>query len=118
MKFHQLRLGERFRFQGAVLRKVSPLKAAFEDDTEGRQRLIPRSAEVVSVAQDETSEAATLPDNLTGASVQSALDAFVAAIEAGTDVFDPPLTEHQRQQLQRALRQAQRDLTDRLTGGG
>jgi hypothetical protein len=53
MKFTQLPIGARFRYQGRLYSKTSPLAASAED---GAQRLIPRSATVQPA--EPTSEAA------------------------------------------------------------
>ena len=48
MKFHQLPVGTRFRYQERAYRKTTPLAASGED---GSQRVIPRSA-IVSPIED------------------------------------------------------------------
>lgn len=108
MKFHQLRPGARFRLRGAIYRKVSPLKAASEADDS--QRLVPRSAEVALLDDAGTALVETLPENLSRASVEAALDALLAACRRGAERTDPPLSETQLTQLEQAFEAARTDI--------
>jgi hypothetical protein len=58
MKFAQLQIGQRFRYQDKVYRKATPLMAAI--DGEDRQKLIPRSA-VIEPMDAQPAEAAPVP---------------------------------------------------------
>jgi hypothetical protein len=112
VKFHQLRLGARFRYRGMVLRKISPLKAAAEVDD--LQKLIPRSAEVSPLDERGEVIAQRLPDTLPGARLEAALGLFLAACEHAATRTDPALTDAQRAQLMQALQTAGHDLVVRL----
>lgn len=112
MKFHQLRLGARFRYQDKVLRKVSPLRGAGETDE--TQRLIPRSAEVTVLDDDGKAVAARLPDKLAGASVQAAIAQFLIACEQAINHAEPALSDVQQAQLLQAVNAAGNDLMARL----
>ena len=103
MKFHQLQAGARFRYKDAVLRKVSPLKAASERGD--AQQLIPRSAEVILL--DDHGEA--VPENELGR--------LVASFEKTLAGTEPALTDAQAAQLLEALHRAVRDLQGRLATG-
>lgn len=115
MKFHQLRPGARFRFRGAVFRKVAPLSAASEDD--GTHRLIPRSAEVVALGSDGEAAPERLPDTLPSSAVEAAIAQFLAACAHATTCTDPPLTDAQRTQLTQAFDAAGNDLLTMLAAG-
>lgn len=112
MKFHQLRPGARFRYRGAIFRKVAPLSAASEQD--GTQRLIPRSAEVTLLGSDGEAAPERLPDTLPSGAVEAALGQFLAACAHATACVDPPLTDAQRAQLLQAMNAAGNDLLTQL----
>lgn len=115
MKFHQLRPGARFRHQGRVYRKISPLKGACEDDT---QKLIPRSAEVVPLDSDGEPLTRQLPDTVSGAHVEAMFGRFLSDCESAVARIEPPLNQSQRDQLLRELQAAARDLLAELAADG
>jgi hypothetical protein len=108
VKFYQLRPGARFRYRGGIYRKVAPLKAASEADDS--QRLIPRSVEVTLLDAQGEAVADALPDMLPGRRVEAAIERFLPACERAATLIDPPLSESQRTQLQRAFTTAGQDL--------
>lgn len=112
MKFHQLRPGARFRYKGMILRKVSPLKAA--NDNDDTQLLVARSAEVILVDESGEPVPARLPDTLPRARVESALQQFFAACAHATARTDPPLSDDQQAQLARAFNAAGQDMLAQL----
>ena len=112
MKFHQLRPGARFRYRQMILRKVSPLKAAREDDD--TQLLVARSAEVVLVDDSGEPVQERLPDTLPRARVETALEQFFAACARATTRIDPPLSDAQQAQLAQAFNAASQDLLAQL----
>lgn len=73
MKFTQLPIGARFRYQDRLYSKTSPLAASGED---GAQRLIPRSA-VVQPAETAVETDRSAPHDL-----RAALDDYHAACVA------------------------------------
>jgi hypothetical protein len=115
MKFHLLRAGSRFEFRGKRYRKISPLKAAREDDD--TQMLIPRSAEVQAI--DDTGEPVpeALPDTLRGEAVETELARFIEKCREAGRCIDPPLNEQQLSQWLQAVEAAHSDLKTRLAIG-
>lgn len=86
MKFHQLALQARFRYQGKVYRKVSPLQAHCEEDA--TQRLVPRSA-VVAPLEPGGAESADPPATVDEPAARHTLDAFLAgALAAARSAFE------------------------------
>ena len=112
MRFHQLRHGARFEFRGAIYRKISPLKGEIEQD--GLQRLIPRSAEVTLIDECGRVVTAELPGQVGGRRVETELTKFLADCRQATQRLDPPLTEKQGIELERAIGKAGADLLTRL----
>ena len=115
MKFHQLQPGARFAWQGKTFRKVSPLKAACEDDD--TQRLVPRSADV-ELLDSSGRRVGGLPAQLPGSSVQAALDDMAAACRQATDRLDPPLDAERHARLMLAIEKARTDILARLAMPG
>ena len=112
MKFHQLLPGARFRYQDTVFRKVSPLRGASE--TDGTQRLIPRSAEVVLLGTADEPAPEGLPAAIPGPQVEASVHALIADCTRALERIDPPLTGPQRTQLVQAIQAAGNDLLTRL----
>jgi len=115
MRFHQLRPGARFRYKETIYRKISPLRGASETDE--KQKLIPRSAEVALVDEQGQAVAAKLPRSLDSDQLEAELARFSAACDQAALRLDPPLTESQRTLLQRAINSAGEDLLTRLALG-
>ena len=111
MKFHQLRPGARFRCDGKTYQKISPLKAS--DDSDGSQRLVPRSAEVVGL-DDDGREIDTLPETLDRVSVESAVTQLARRLLTTLDRIDPALQPAQRAVLQQAIEVAANDALSQL----
>ena len=101
MKFFQTRPGARFRYRGEIYRKVSPLKASKE--TDDSQKLIPRSGEVTLLDEHGRELVEKLPETLSSERIEAALGHFLPECERAAAHIDPPLTESQRTQLQRAV---------------
>ena len=97
MKFHQLRPGTRFEYEGTLYVKISPLRGVSEAD--GSQRLIARSAQVTLPDELCRTVADKLPERRAGAQVQAELEKFVAACELAATRLTPPLIDSQRDQL-------------------
>ena len=116
LKFHQLRIGALFEHKGSRLRKISPLKAVVEKDE--KQKLIPRSAEVLLLDEQGQPLGQKLPDTLATERVEEGLDRLVKECLAASGHLQPPLTETQRQQLAQAMRSAVQDLLTRLAIDG
>ena len=86
MKFHQLPLQARFRYQGKVYRKVSPLQAHCEADA--TQRLVPRSA-VVAPVDASASESKPAPAVIDEPAARLSLDAMLSGtLAAARAAFD------------------------------
>lgn len=115
MKFHQLPLGARFAFHGTTFRKISPLKAA--SDTDDRQKLIPRSAQVSRLGEDTAATAApaTLPTSVAGVVVETATWCMVDDCRSAVARIDPPLDDAQQAQVRAALEVAAQKLLLTLT---
>ena len=116
LKFHQLRIGARFEHNGSRLRKISPLRAVREKDE--KQKLIPRSAEVLMLDEQGQPLGQKLPDTLATERVEAELDRLVKECLAASRQLQPPLTETQRQQLAQATHSAVQDLLTRLAIDG
>jgi len=112
VKFYQLRPDARFRYRGETYRKVSPLKAANEADDS--QKLIPRSGEVTLLDRQGRAVAEELPEMLPGSRIEAAIGKFLPTCERAATHIDPPLSESQRTQLQRAISAAGHDLLIQL----
>jgi hypothetical protein len=88
MRFGQVQIGQRFRWQGQGFCKTGPLTA--HADEGGDQRLIPRSAAVEPIEADQAVSAApTIPRG----TALSALDALGAEIEAAARTLPPAAAE-------------------------
>ena len=74
MKFHQVREGERFEFEGETYTKIDRLKARHE--ASGRHRIVRRSATVRSLTTAQPADAGASVRRLTGAEVSAAFDVF------------------------------------------
>jgi hypothetical protein len=74
MKFHQVREGERFEFEGETYTKIDRLKARHE--ASGRHRIVRRSATVRSLITTLPADAATPVRRLSGAEVSAAFEVF------------------------------------------
>ncbi len=86
MKFHQLPLQARFRYQGKIYRKVSPLQAHCEEDA--TQRLVPRSA-VVAPIESGGAESVAAPAIVEEPAARLALDAMLSgALAAARAAFE------------------------------
>ena len=116
MKFHQLRIGARFEHKGTRFRKISPLKAVDEEDES--HKLIPRSAEVALLDEQGQPVTQSLPDTLATGRVEAELERLVMECLTAAGRLQPPLTEAQRLQFERAARSAAQDLLTRLTIDG
>lgn len=113
MRFHQLKLGARFRYRGLLLCKVSPLMAAAE--TGGAQTLIPRSAEITPVDDRGQQLANKVPETVHGHRLETELDRLAKALAQAAARTDPRLTEAQHNHLMNALRTASQDLLTRIS---
>ena len=112
MKFHQLRPGTRFRYQGVTYRKISVLMAASEpDDT---QRLVPRSAQVDVLDDGGQVLVNSLPDSLPGTLVETTLIQFAASCMTAATTIGPPLTPDQLAQFEHAIATARTETLARL----
>jgi hypothetical protein len=116
LKFHQLRIGAHFEHKGTRFRKISPLKALADNDES--DRLIPRSAEVVVLDEQGQPLERRLPDTLDADRVEAEIERLVAECLTATGRLQPPLTEVQQAQFERAARSAAQDLLTRLAIDG
>jgi hypothetical protein len=115
LKFHHLRPGARFEYNGDIYRKVSPLKGS--NETDGTQRLIPRSAEIMPL--DAGGEAISkMPESLPRTTVESVLDKLASRCVAALDTTDPALDPQQHAALKQAIEIARIDAWDRLITSG
>ena len=115
MRFHQLRHGARFAFRGTVYRKISPLKGEIEQD--GIQKLVPRSAEVTLVDESGQAVSGELPERLHSQQLEVELTRFLADCSLAAQRLDPPLTQAQQTEFERAIDAAGADLRTRLALG-
>ena len=112
MKFHQLRPGTGFRYQGVTYRKISPLMAVSgPDDT---QRLVPRSAQVDVLDDSDQALIHSLPDSLPGTLVETTLIQFAASCMTAATTIGPPLAPDQLAQFERAIAAARTETLARL----
>ena len=111
MKFYQLRPGAQFRFGDRTYRKISPLKAS--DDSDGSQRLIPRSAEVVAL-DGSGRVVGALPEVLDRVSVELAIAQLGKRLVTMLDRIDPALQPAQRIALRQAIEGATDDAMNQL----
>lgn len=107
MKFHQLPIGARFGFRETVYRKISPLKGV--NETDGTQKLIPRSAEVCRLGDKDLS-APELPKQLPGGAVETAAWGAVEACKRALQRIEPALTKDQQAQILAALEAATQEM--------
>jgi hypothetical protein len=106
MKFPQLPLGARFRWQGEHYRKTGPMTAHAEAG--GEQRLIPRSAAVEPV--DNGTPPPTGEARLSASEVRAALDAFSADLRG----YAASLDGSDRSALEARIAAAARSFRDAL----
>lgn len=118
MKFHQLRIGERFRYREQTLRKVSPLHGVAETADDGPRQMVPRSAEVEVIDQQGAPVARALPDTLRRADVAAALARLTDALEQALGQTAPTLSADQQGQLLAALHQARDEMLTTLASAG
>jgi hypothetical protein len=100
MKFAQLSIGLRFRYQDREYRKTSPLMA--EPEGEGAARLIPRSADVFPL--DAVPEPAEAPTEIALGELNRAMARL--ADEINDIIADSGLDAQQASHLARQLQQA------------
>jgi hypothetical protein len=86
MRFSQVPVGQRFEYEGAFYTKVGPVTA--RDDRSGRQRMIPRSAEVVLLGAGPVAPVAASPAALDSERVRAAFEAYHAAAERALGARD------------------------------
>lgn len=80
LKFHQLAVGQRFRFDGVEWVKVGPL---IVQNGDGKQRLMPRSAKVEPILDEEPAGLRSrTPDRIPRDAVERRLAKVVACVEA------------------------------------
>jgi hypothetical protein len=113
MKFHQLPLQARFRYQGKVYRKVSPLQAHCEADA--TQRLVPRSA-VVAPLDAAGNAPASPPMLIEEAAARLALENMLSgALAAARGTFDAA-SAAQFTRFEAALGRIHADAVARISG--
>jgi hypothetical protein len=93
------------------MQKISPLKAAREDD--GTQKLVPRSA-VVERLGDGDSALPELPPRIDGQAVDTGLEELVAYCRQALSGINPALDDAQREQLGAVIESAAQTLRVRL----
>lgn len=106
MRFPQLPIGQRFRWQGVTYTKTRPIGARGEAD--GAERMIPRSA-VVEPLDGSPPQPPRSPGTLDPDSVRAAIDSLVqdihtahAALPSGTaERLAPALADAHRRCLER-----------------
>ena len=113
MRFHQLGIGQQFRFEGETYTKLDSLMAVHAGS--GQRRLIKRSAEVAS-SQDEADTATAVParDELPTATVLAAFDAFY---EQCRELLVDTTAAARQNELNARLEQARQDFLTRLKNG-
>lgn len=109
MKFQQLKIGDRFEYEGSVHVKVGPLVA--REEASGRQQLIPRYAALrpVSASGGPVAQPAAPPG-------EAALEAFHARCVQLIDGLGLPC--ERAEQAKRELAQAREAGLARLRNGG
>ena len=111
MKFHQLPIGARFRFRDTTCRKISPLKGS--NETDDTQKLIPRSADVSRLGDDDIASPA-LPKQLAGGAVEMAAWGLADHCKQAMQRIDPALTPDQQDQILAALEAATQEMLAKL----
>jgi hypothetical protein len=106
VKFPEVPVGGRFRYQGETLIKIGPMTACNERG--GEARLIPRSAVVTPAGA--TPEVPPVAPILTPALVRKALAAFDERLRSAIGALD----HADRGPIEAALEAARRDLAERL----
>lgn len=107
MKFHQLPIGSRFRYQEREYCKTSPLAASGEG---GQQRMIPRSA-IVSLLGDNTSAEDAADESR---QPPEALRHHHERCRTLLEQAAAQLPENTRLALMKALEDSYREMTDAL----
>lgn len=112
MKFQQLKVGQKFEYQGDSYVKHSPLVAIHTES--GKQKLIPRYAAIVVIDADLPAEDKTVSRKISSDQIQTAFDMFYtdvvdALTKAGTDI-DTPTLESIKQRLESSRQKFFREL--------
>ena len=94
MKFQQIKIGQKFEYQGDIYVKHSPLVAIHSET--GKQKLIPRYAGVVVTDNDLPPKDKTVSREIKSDQIQTAFDRFYtdvldALAKAGPDIDAPTL---------------------------
>ncbi|MFA5529283.1 MAG: hypothetical protein WDA11_01315 [Thiohalomonadaceae bacterium] len=107
-KFNHLAIGQRFRWNGEIWRKTSPLLAVHE--VTGSSRLVPRAAVLQSVDDSTGAPAPTVPldPQRVAAALTEHLDACLQALAA------QPITPATKDALADAIRASDAALRSRL----
>lgn len=119
MKFHQLPVGARFAWRDVTWRKTAPLTAT-RDAGNPQQKLVPRSADVTRLADDDAVIEASpaLPTKLAGNQVEAATWKCVDRVRSAMQRLDPPLADTQRAELAAALENAAQQMLSKLASQG
>ena len=94
MKFQQLKIGQKFEYQGDIYVKHSPLIAIHSET--GKQKLIPRYAAIVVTDTNLPAEDKTVSRKISSDQIQTAFDKFYtdvvdALAKASPDIDTPTL---------------------------
>jgi hypothetical protein len=113
MKFHLLPVGEKFSYQGEVYVKAGPLTASAEQT--GTNRLIPRSANVQPVNNQESATPKVVEDHqVQTARVLREFDVFhqhcLQCLKEIADKPDPEIIKNKTDEVEAAAR----DFIDKL----
>lgn len=112
LRFAQLPVGARFRWQQRCYRKVSPLEAT-DPETDGR-RLVPRSTKVEPLDEETTASQDSGELRLDGDAVESAIDACLGRLQQRLAGLLPGDDAIRRASLDTALLGARADLLGQL----
>jgi len=112
MKFHLLPTGRRFRLDGEIYTKVTPLLG--ENVRTAEQRLIRRAANVEPLDGAETTTAAAPPRPIPAFQVAAALRAYHAECRSALDEIERDLDDEPMRGLRQRLEAAHRACLERL----
>lgn len=112
MKFSDITVGQRFRFEGRVYVKSGPLIA--RDEGSGGQRFIRRSAAVETISGQAAAHEPRPPNAISPDALMAAADAYHRRCLACVDEIAEHLPTETREQLLDDIEDARREFNERL----
>ncbi len=111
MKFLQLKIGQKFEYQGATYIKSSPLVASHAET--GEQRLIPHYAAIVITDTTMPSEHKQITPHLNASQVQIAFDKFYTCVQDSLAMVESECEARTLESIQSRLENARQQFLDK-----